>query len=59
MAHGALLGVGGEGACLDDKLSSLSCLINAECGIFNVNNTLVESIVAIISAAAGATTPGR
>jgi hypothetical protein len=49
----------GKGACLDNKLSSLSCLNDAKCDIFNVDNTLIESIAAIISAVAGATTPGR
>ncbi len=58
-AHGALLGVGGEGTCLDNKLSSLSCLNDAECNVFNVDNALVKSIPAIISAAAGVITLGR
>ena len=54
MAHGVLLGVGGEGACLDDKLSSLLCLNDAECDVFNIDDALVESITAIISAVTGA-----
>ena len=49
-----LLGVGGEGACLNDELSSLSCLNDAECDVFNINDALVESITAIISAVTGA-----
>ena len=57
-AHGALR-VGGEGACLNDELSSLSCLNDAECDVFNVDDALVESIAAIISAVADTTTPGR
>ena len=59
MAHGALLEVGGEGACLNDELSSESCLNNAKCNVCNVDDALVESIAAIISAVAGATMPGR
>ena len=53
LAHGVLQGVEGEGACLDGKLSSLSCLNDVECDIFNVDDALVESIAAIISAVAG------
>jgi len=53
LAHGVLQGVEGEGACLDDELSSLSCLNDVECDIFNVDDALVESIAAIISAVAG------
>ena len=52
--------MGGEGACLEDKLSSLSCLNDAECDVFNVDDALGESIAAIISAVTSATrTPGR
>ena len=53
-AHGALLGVGGEGASLDNELSSLSCLNDAKCDVFNVDNALVKSIATIISTVAGA-----
>ena len=40
-------GGGGEGACLNDKLSSLLCLNDAECDVFNVDDALIESIAAM------------
>ena len=46
--------MGGEGASLDNELSSLSCLNDAKCDVFNADDALVKSIAAIISAVAGA-----